>query len=137
MKIYLKVLVTLVLGAFAVGAFAQAGGKHPVGQHPGGHPAMGQHHDPMANVWKQLHLTPAQQKKVDAITKHSRAEMKNVRESKLNPEQKRAKFMSIRKNEMAQINKVLNKKQQAELKKIMEKRRSEFGKHRQGGPAHK
>lgn len=131
MKSCIKIALTLVLGAFAFGAVAQA--PHKGGQHPGHGPSMGQRHNPMQEVWKQLHLTPAQQKKVDAIQKGTRAEMKKIHDSKLPEAQKRQKMMAIRKGEMAKINKVLTPKQRAEFKKIMEQRRSQWKQHQKGG----
>lgn len=80
---------------------------------------------------KELNLTAAQQKKINPIFKKQGEQLRSIRANKkLTREQKRQQSQKIYAALPGQINKHLNKTQQAKLKQMTERRKNYQGRRR-------
>jgi protein CpxP len=145
-----RCVLTFALALFAMGtcAFAQqenqsnppSGSNQPAGQDPN---TQGQHRggwgprDPaqaVQHMTQELNLTAEQQAKVLTILQDQQKPMQALRDDTTTPQdEKRAKFMELRKSTNTQIRAVLNEDQQKKFDEMQQKREQEMGQHRKQG----
>jgi Spy/CpxP family protein refolding chaperone len=134
--------ITLVVALFAIGAcaFAQQENQNP----PSGQDNQGQQQgrrggwgprDPAQMVQRltqDLNLTADQQVKILPILQDQQKQMQAMRDSNppLSQDDRRAKFMELRKSTNTQIRAVLTEDQQKKFDEIQQKREQEMGQRR-------
>jgi periplasmic protein CpxP/Spy len=128
---YLATALTLALAAFCLASPAaafqmgegQGGGPHMRGRHRG---------NQLAYLTRQLNLTKDQQNKIKPILQDQRKQMMALRQDTSVPrDQKRAKFMEIRKNTTQQIEANLTPDQVTKFKQIQQQREQRMQQWRQ------
>jgi len=131
-KLSMLLTATLGMSLAAFPVYAQSGPPRP-GNTPGQHQRMSME----KRFTKELNLTPAQQKKINPILKRQGEQMRAIhKNTKLTREQKRAQSLKLFQSLPSQINKYLDKTQQAKLKQMIDRFKN-FKGHGPGGWSHK
>lgn len=118
------------------------GPKPAPGEGPKPGPGEGPNRGPRINpeerlkmMKEKLGLSDEQTGKIKEVLEKNRAEYGKLRDAQGTPEEKREKFMAVRKTEMEEIGAILTPEQKEKWQEEMKKRREEGGPRRNGdGP---